>query len=75
VPDAARRPELWTPRVWPGAVLVSGEISGTWRRSEATLTVQPWRSLSPGERGTVEAEAVALPLPGLARPISIRWDE
>jgi hypothetical protein len=22
VPDAARRPQLWTPRVWPGAVLI-----------------------------------------------------
>src|SRR5207249_11355251 len=26
VPDAACRRELWTPRVWPGAVLVAGEV-------------------------------------------------
>ena len=28
VPDADRRGMLWTPRVWPGAVLVDGEIRG-----------------------------------------------
>jgi Winged helix DNA-binding domain len=26
VPDAARRRELWTSRVWPGALLVDGEV-------------------------------------------------
>jgi hypothetical protein len=31
VPDEARRRLLWTPRVWPGALLVDGEIGGTWR--------------------------------------------
>ncbi|MGZ3431064.1 MAG: DNA glycosylase AlkZ-like family protein, partial [Isosphaeraceae bacterium] len=33
VPNADNRRKLWTPRVWPGAVLVGGEIAGTWRRS------------------------------------------
>ena len=33
VPRADRRPLLWTPRVWPGALLVEGEICGTWRRA------------------------------------------
>lgn len=28
-------------RVWPGALLVQGEIAGTWRRAEGTVTVQP----------------------------------
>jgi hypothetical protein len=32
VPDAARRSALWTPRVWPGGVLIEGEVVGTWRR-------------------------------------------
>src|SRR5262249_17759645 len=41
VPDAARRPELWTPRVWPGALLIGGEIAGVWRRpSAATVAVE-----------------------------------
>ncbi len=35
VPDAKHRGALWTPRVWPGAVLVEGEIVGTWRRERS----------------------------------------
>jgi len=31
VPDESQRRELWTSRVWPGAVLVRGEVVGTWR--------------------------------------------
>ena len=34
VPDADRRGALWTPRVWPGALLVDGELVGTWRRAQ-----------------------------------------
>jgi hypothetical protein len=74
VPDAERRGALWTPRVWPGAVLVGGEIAGTWRRAHADVTIQPWRRLTRGEREAVEAEAASLPLPGLERRISVRWD-
>jgi hypothetical protein len=62
VPDAKRRAELWTTRVWPGALLVSGEIVGTWRRSAAQVSIDPWRRLSPSERDAVEAEATSLPL-------------
>jgi Winged helix DNA-binding domain len=74
VPEAARRGELWTPRAWPGGLLVGGEVAGTWRRAGATMTVQPWR-LSPPERDAVTAEAESLPLPGLSGPIVIRWDD
>ena len=74
VPDAAHRPELWTPRVWPGAVLVDGEISGTWRRAGTTVTVQPWDRISSAARDAVAAEAAALPLPGARRPIVVRWE-
>lgn len=73
VPDADLRPLLWTPRVWPGALLISGEITGTWRRSGATLTVQPWRRLSSAERDAVTAEARSLPLPGVTGRIALRW--
>lgn len=48
VPDAVRRRELWAPRVWPGAVLVSGDVVGTWRRAGALVSIQPWRRLSRG---------------------------
>jgi hypothetical protein len=65
VPDPRRRAELWTTRVWPGALLVNGEIVGTWRRSAAEVSIDIWRRLSPAERDAVAAEAVSLPLGGL----------
>jgi hypothetical protein len=70
LPDTDQQRALWTSRVWPGGLLVNGELAGTWRRADAVLTVRPWRRLSRAERDAVEAEAVALPLPG----ITIRWD-
>jgi len=74
VPDPRRRAELWTPRVWPGALLVDGDIAGTWRRANETMTIRPWRRLSRAERDAVEAEAASLPLPGLERPLGVRWE-
>jgi len=73
VPEARRRSELWTTRVWPGAVLVGGEIRGTWGRSGSEVSIDCWRRLSRGEREAVEAEAMSLPL-GHGRAITIRWD-
>ncbi len=74
VPDAARRAELWTSRVWPGALLVGGQIAGTWRRAQADLSIQPWRRLTRAERAAVEVEAHGLPLPGIGGEIIVRWD-
>jgi len=73
VPDEAARRALWTPRVWPGAVLVAGEVAGTWRRADNAVTVHALRPLSPAECEAVEAEAMSLPLPGLRRPITVYW--
>jgi len=73
VPDAAQRAELWTSRVWPGAVLVGGEIVGTWRRAQADLSVQLWRRLTRAEREAVEREAESLPLPGIEGQVAVRW--
>ena len=75
VPDAGRRRELWTPRVWPGAVLVAGEIVGTWRRAQADVTIASWRRVSRQEREAVEAEAASLPLAGISQPIRVRWGD
>jgi hypothetical protein len=72
VTDARRRAMLWTTRVWPGAVLVDGEIVGTWRRAAAEVSIEVWRRFSSAERATVETEAISLPL-DLGRPISVRW--
>ena len=55
VPETHRRAALWTSRVWPGAVLVSGEIVGVWRRASAEVTIETWRRVSPAERKAVEA--------------------
>jgi len=76
VPDENRRGELWTSRVWPGAVLVREEIAGTWRRAGPVVTVQAWRPLPPAERDAVAAEAESLPLPALeGKRITVRWDD
>jgi hypothetical protein len=74
VPDPRRRATLWTPRVWPGAVLVGGEIVGTWRRADANVSIRPWRRLTRPERDAVEAEVASLPLPGPPGPSRVRWD-
>jgi len=73
VPESERRAELWTSRVWPGALLVDGEVVGTWRRAGPKVDVDAWRSLTPAERDAVEAEAASLPLAGLQGKIVVRW--
>src|SRR6478672_1956704 len=69
VPREDQRQRLWTTRVWPGALLVDGEIRGTWRRAHQTVRIDAWTRLSRGTRDAIEAEADALPLPGLDREI------
>jgi hypothetical protein len=73
VPEADRRGALWTPRVWPGGLLLGGELVGTWRRADAAVSITPWRRLSTVERETVEAEAGSLPLPSLGTRIQVLW--
>ena len=73
VPNAKQRAALWTSRVWPGALLVNGEITGVWRRSAGEVSVQAWRRTSSAERKAVEAEAMSLPLPNLTSPITLQW--
>jgi hypothetical protein len=74
VPDAALRAGLWTPRVWPGAVVVAGEVSGTWRRAGAVVTIQASRRLSRAERDAIEVEAQSFPLPSLRGQVRARWE-
>jgi hypothetical protein len=74
VPDAKRRGALWTPRVWPGAVLVGGEVVGTWRRAGAVVNVEPWLRLSKASRDAIVAEAESMPLPDIAVRIVVRWE-
>lgn len=64
VPDAARAKELWPVLGRPGAVLVDGELVGSWRprRSGRTFTVavQPWHRLPAATRKAVTAQAERL---------------
>jgi Winged helix DNA-binding domain len=72
VPRADQRERLWTPRVWPGAIVVEGEIRGTWRRAQHTVRIEAWTRLTRGTRDAIEAEAAALPL-RVDRPIEVVW--
>ena len=74
VPRADRRDRLWTPRVWPGALLIDGELRGTWRRAQHTVRLEAWSRLAGRLHDAVEAEARALPLPGLDREIDVVWE-
>jgi hypothetical protein len=73
LPRADQQEQLWTSRVWPGALLVEGEIRGTWRRAQHTVRIDAWTRLSRARRDRVEAEARTLPLPGLDREIEVAW--
>jgi hypothetical protein len=76
VPDEDHRRELWPPgTVWPGGLLVAGELVGTWRRAGRKATIRTWRRLSVAEREAVEAEAAALPLPASDTPVRVVWDD
>ena len=74
VPDAGQRAELWPTRVWPGAVLVDGEIAGTWRRAGAAVKVQAWRRLPSKARDAVELEAQSFPVPELQGRMRVDWE-
>jgi hypothetical protein len=73
VPDAGRRRTLWTPRVWPGALLVAGELAGTWRRAGRRVTIEAWPRLAPAAREAVVAEAESLPLPDPGERAVVDW--
>lgn len=74
VPDPVSRRALWPAgTVWPGGLLVDGELVATWRRSMDRMTISPWRSLTSAERAAVEAEAASLPLPGVPGPMRVTY--
>ncbi|MFI2713578.1 winged helix DNA-binding domain-containing protein [Micromonospora sp. NPDC018662] len=64
VPDPARAKALWPVLGRPGAVLVDGDLVGTWRprKSGARLTVavQPWQKLPDSRRRAVVEQAERL---------------
>jgi Winged helix DNA-binding domain len=63
-PDPGHRKELFKAIGGPGAVLVDGNIAGTWRAKTAAkrlaISVHPWRALTHDERQTLDAEGERL---------------
>ncbi|MFR9779705.1 winged helix DNA-binding domain-containing protein [Micromonospora sp. MS34] len=64
VPDAAHAKELWPVLGRPGAVLVDGELVGTWRPRKSgralKVAVQPWQKLPDTRRKAVVEQAERL---------------
>jgi hypothetical protein len=64
VPDATRVKELWPVLGRPGAVLVDGDLIGTWRPRQSggklTVLVQPWAKVSAATRKKVTEQAERL---------------
>ena len=65
------RSELWPKSVWPGALLVNGELVGTWRRQVGRVTVRAWRPLAPEVKETVEEEVSGMPIESATK--EVRW--
>ena len=64
VPDAAHAKELWPVLGRPGAVLVDGELVGSWRPRQSgkslRVAVRPWRKLSAAVHKGVTEQAERL---------------
>jgi hypothetical protein len=60
--------------MWPGAVLLNGELGGTWRRAQEKVVVRLWKRPTRAERDAVEAEAAGLPIPGCEGQIRLVWE-
>jgi len=59
VPEAKRRKEVWKALSGPGALLIDGEVAGTWRyrRSDKELTITPFDSVPAAQRTKAEKSA------------------
>lgn len=59
VPDSKRRQQVWKALSGPGALLVDGEVEGTWRyrRSDNEVTISPYDSLPASARKAAERGA------------------
>lgn len=62
VPDREKQKEVWRILGNPGALLVDGEIVGTWRakagsRNRIELQIAAWTKLSAAKRRAIDAEA------------------
>lgn len=61
VPDPLLQRRLWPAAPPPGALVVGGEIVGTWRRRAGSVDVEAWREPVPALRERVGEIVAALP--------------
>jgi hypothetical protein len=75
VPDSKRRQEVWRALSGPGALLVDGEVAGTWRyrRSDRSLTVTPFASLAAGKRTVAKQSAALIAEAAGDDPPAVSW--
>jgi hypothetical protein len=79
VPDKVRQAAVWRILGNPGALLVDGEIAGTWRarmagRSTLEVTATPFESLPAHDRLAIEEEATRVAAARSATNIRVRFD-
>ena len=71
VPQPRYRAELWPRSVWPGALLVNGELVGIWRRQLDQVTVQAWRPLEREVKDADAKEVSGMPIESARK--ELRW--
>ena len=71
----ARAQEVWRAVSGPGALLVDGEVAGTWRyrRTERELTVTPFEGLTAARRKQAEAGARLVAAASGDEPPAVVW--
>lgn len=79
VPDKLRQAAVWRILGNPGALLVDGEIAGTWRarmagRSTLDVTVTPFDALPAHQRRAAEVEAENVATARGAENVRVRFD-
>lgn len=75
IPDSAHRGKVYRALSAPGALLVDGEVAGTWRyrRAEHRVTIESFTSLTPSHRAAVEDCAAALATSTADETPSVIW--
>jgi hypothetical protein len=77
VPDKARQKEVWRVLGNPGALLVDGEVAGTWRPKKSgtrlDLTVVPFAPAPPHVRKAVAADAERVAAVRAAPDVRVVW--
>jgi hypothetical protein len=77
VPDRARQKEVWRILGNPGALLVDGEVAGTWRPKKSgarlELTIVPFERVPARVRTAVAAEAERVAQVRGAKDLRVHW--